>query len=87
MEKVRPLQDRVVQDDRVRMASGIVGLGIVAYEASRNGGRLPLGFVGTEALRLGFDHQLAVMRRQSGYVVEPSIGHRSFSITFHKRLD
>jgi hypothetical protein len=87
MEKVRPLQDRVVQDDRLRTASGIVGLGIAAYEASRNGGQLPLGAVGTEALRLGLHHQLASIQHQSGYSVEPSIGRRSFALTLRKTLD
>jgi hypothetical protein len=87
MERMRPLHERLIRDDRLRAAESVVGLGIAAYEASRSGGRLPLGFIGTEALRLGLHRQIVGIRRQSGYVVEPSIGRRSFSITLRKTLD
>jgi hypothetical protein len=87
MKKVRPLQDRIIQNERLRSTASVVGLGIAAYEATRGRPTLPLGFMGTEALRLGFSRQLALIRRESGYVVEPSIGPGSFAITFRKRLD
>jgi hypothetical protein len=87
MKSVRPLQNRLIEDDRLRSVESAVGLGIAAYEASRAHRRVPLGLIGTEALRLGFHQQLAVIRRQSGLTVEPSIGRGGFAITFHKTLD
>ena len=87
MEKFRPLRDRFLQNDRLRTAESVVGFGIAAYEASRAQPRLPLGSIGTEALRLGLHHQLTFIRRRSGYVVEPSIGRRSLAVTFHKTLE
>jgi len=87
VKRIRPLKDRVVQDDRLRTASSIVGLGIAAYSVSRNRGRLPLGAVGAEALRLGLHRQLTAIQQKSGFTVEPSIGRRSFAITLHKTLD
>jgi len=87
MKSVRPLQNRLTEDDRLRSVESAVGLGIAAYEASRGHRRLPLGLIGTEALRLGFHQQLALIRRQSGLSVEPSIGAGRFAITFHKTLD
>lgn len=87
MKNVRPLQNRLTQDDRLRSVESAVGLGIAAYEASRVRRRLPLALIGTGALRLGFHQQLALIRRESGLTVEPSIGRRSFAITFHKIVD
>jgi hypothetical protein len=87
MKKVQPLEERLIQDDRLRSAESVVGLGIAVYEARRAHPRLPLGVIGTEALRLGFHHQLATIRHESGYTIEPSIGRRSLAITFHKTLD
>jgi hypothetical protein len=87
IKHVRPLQNRLIQDDRLRSVESAVGLGIAAYEASRAHRRLSLGLIGTEALRLGFHQQLAIIRRESGCTLEPSIGRRSFAITFHKTLD
>jgi len=86
-ERLRPLQDRLREDDRMRRAEGFVGLGIAAYEALSNRQQLPLSFVGTHALRLGLHRELAGIRERSGYVVEPSIGHRSFVITFRRALE
>jgi hypothetical protein len=87
VEKLRPLQDRLVKDDRLRPAESVVGLAVAAYEAGRRHSGLPLGAIGAEALRLGLHHQLAIVREQSGFVVEPSIGERSFALTFRKTLD
>src|SRR5579862_2738688 len=53
MERIRPLQDRLVEDDRLRTAATMVGVGIAAYEASRAQSGLPIGAIGAEALRLG----------------------------------
>jgi hypothetical protein len=87
MRNVRPLQDRLIQDDRLRDTASIVGLGIAAYEASRGRPMVPLGAIGTGALRIGLSHQLTLFRQRSGYSVEPSIGRGSFAVTFRKRLD
>jgi hypothetical protein len=87
VDRIRPLQERLVRDDRLRTAEGVVGVGIAAYEASRVRSGLPLGFIGAEALRLGLHHQLTVIRRETGYSVEPSIGRGSFAISFHKTLE
>jgi hypothetical protein len=84
---VRPLQDRLIQDDRLRGTVSVVGLGIATYQASRAHPSLPLGVIGTGALRIGFSHQLTLIRHESGYVVEPSIGRRSFPVRFRKALD
>jgi hypothetical protein len=74
-------------DDRLRDTASIVGLGIAAYEASRGRPMVPLGAIGTGALRIGLSHQLTLFRQRSGYSVEPSIGRGSFAVTFRKRLD
>jgi hypothetical protein len=87
VERLRPLQDRFREDHRMRRAESILGLGIVAYQALGNRREIPLSFVGTHALRLGLHRELADIRERSGYVVEPSIGHRSFVITFRRTLD
>ena len=87
VDRIRPLQERLVKDDRLRTAEGVVGVGIAAYEATRVRSGLPLGFIGAEALRLGLHHQLAVIRQETGYSVEPSIGRGIFAISFHKTLE
>jgi hypothetical protein len=84
MRRARPLRDRLIQDDRLRGAESVIGLGIAAYEASRTRQPLPIGLIGTESLKLGFSRQLALIHRGTGFVVEPAIGRRSFSLTFRK---
>jgi hypothetical protein len=86
-ERLRPLQDRLREDLRMRRAESVVGLGIAAYETFGSRRPLPLSFVGTHALRLGLHRELATIRDRSGYVVEPSIGYRSFVLTFRRTLD
>src|SRR5262249_32405454 len=81
VETLRFLRTRVVQDDRLQTAAGALGIGIAAYEARRDGGSLPLGAIGGEALRLGFHRPLTSIERRSGFVVEPSLGRRSFAVT------
>jgi hypothetical protein len=84
---VRPLQDRLTADDRLRRTASVVGFGIAVYETSRGRPMLPLGVIGTGALRIGFSHQLTLIRHESGYTIEPSIGRGSVAVTFRKRLD
>lgn len=81
------MQDRLTADDRLRRTASVVGFGIAAYEASRGRPMLPLGVIGTGALRIGFSHQLTLIRHESGYAIEPAIGRGSFAVMFRKRLD
>jgi len=87
LDKWQPIHERVVQDDRLRMLSGVVGLGVLAYEAVPSRSPLPIDFIGTEALRIGLHPHLNMLRERTGYDVEPSIGRRRFVITFRKTLD
>src|SRR5256885_386928 len=81
-ERLRPIEQRFRQDKRLQRAGAIVGLSAVALGALR--GQPTLTFVGTHAVRLGLDRQLAPIRKRTGFVVEPSIGHRSVSVTATK---
>ena len=54
--RLEPVQQRFQRDDRLRRVGAMFGLGAIAFGVMR-GGR-PLTFVGTEALRLGFERQL-----------------------------
>jgi hypothetical protein len=87
LDKWQPLHERVVQDDRLRMISGVVGLGVLAYEAMPTRSHLPLELVGTEALRIGLHPQLSRLRERTGYAVEPSVGLRRFVLTFRKTIE
>jgi hypothetical protein len=87
LEKWHPVHERLVQDDRLRLLSGAVGLGVVAYEGVRSRSHLSLAFVGTEALRIGLHPQLNAVRERTGFAVEPSLGYRRFEVTFRKTLD
>jgi hypothetical protein len=87
LDKWQPVHHRLVQDDRLRVLSGVVGLGVVAYEGIRSGQQMPLAFIGTEALRIGLHPQLTAVRERTGFSVEPSLGYRRFELTFRKTLD
>jgi hypothetical protein len=86
LNKWQPLQDRVVQNERLRVHSGMVGLGVLAVEGARTAPQLPLGVIGTQALRMGLHPQLRTIRERTGYSIEPSIGHRRFVLTFYKTM-
>lgn len=86
-ERLRPFQERLREDDRVRAAGSALGLGIVAYEAFHRRPQMPLAFVGTQALRLGLHRQLSTVHSRSGFVVEPSIEQGGFAITFRRTLE
>jgi hypothetical protein len=81
-DRLRPLEQRLREDDRLRRAETVVGLSAVALGALR--GTRSLTFAGTQALRFGLHKQLKTIRQQSGLVIEPSIGHRSISVTVNK---
>jgi hypothetical protein len=87
IERVRPIESRLRDDHRLRKAESLIGLGVVAYEALRKDPRMPLGYVGTQALRMGLHRQLATIRQRSGYEVEPSIGRRSFAVAFRRTFE
>jgi hypothetical protein len=87
LDKWQPIHERVVKDDRLRMLSGVVGLGVLAYEAMPTRSQLPIDFIGTEALRIGLHPQLNMLRERTGYAFEPSVGRRRFVITLRKTLD
>jgi hypothetical protein len=77
--RLRPLEQRLRQDARLRRAGAVVGLSAAAIGAIR--GEQTLTFVGTQAVRLGLDRQLTALRARSGFTVAPTIGHRRFEIT------
>jgi hypothetical protein len=80
--RLRPLEQRLRQDARLRRAGAVVGLSAAAIGAIR--GEQTLTFVGTQAVRLGLDRQLTAIRAHSGFTVAPTIGHRRFEITVSK---
>ena len=84
-ERLQPLEQRLREDRRLRSAGAVLGLSAAAIGALR--GQQTLTFVGTQALRLGLDRQLTALHARSGVVVEPTIGHRRFSITVSKTFD
>jgi hypothetical protein len=86
-EKLRPIHERLTDDDRVRIAEGVVAAGVVAYELRRPRRPSPLIFVGGTALRFGLHRQLAAIREQSGFSAEPSIGFRRITMIFRKTFD
>jgi len=79
VERLRPLERRLQNDDRLRRAGTVVGIGAVAIGALR--GTAPLTFAGTQALRFGLRGQLSAIERRSGFAVEPSIGRRSVAVS------
>jgi hypothetical protein len=81
-ERLRPLEERLRTDDRLRRAGAVVGLGVVAMGALR--GTAPLTAAGTQVLRFGLHDQLSAIERRTGFVVEPSIGHRRVAVTVNK---
>jgi len=83
-ERLRPIEQRLRGDDRLRRAGTVAGLGAIALGALR--GTAPLTAVGTHALRFGLHSQLAAIETRSGFVVEPSIGRRSIAVTVRRTL-
>jgi hypothetical protein len=83
--RLRAIERRFHDDQRLQRAGTVVGLS-AAVVSALSGRRSP-AFLGTPALRLGLDRPLTMIRDRSGFAVEPSIGYRSFSITFRRRFD
>ena len=80
--RLRPLETRLDHDARLRSAGAIAGLTAAAVGEMRR--QRTLTFVGTEAIRLGFNRQLGVVRARTGFTVTPSLGQHSFSLTFSR---
>jgi len=85
VERLRPLEQRLRDDDRVRRAGAVVGIGAIALGALS--GAKPLAAAGTQALRLGLSKQFSAIEARSGFAVEPSIGHRSIAVTVKRTFD
>jgi hypothetical protein len=83
-ERLRPLEQRLRDDRRVRHAGAIVGLSAAALGALR--GQQTLTFVGSQALRVGLDRQLTAIRARTGFEVQPTLGRRGFSVTLSRNL-
>jgi hypothetical protein len=81
-DRLRPIEQRLRDDSRLRRAGAIVGLSAAAVGALR--GQQTLTFVGTQAIRVGLDRQLSAIRAKSGFSVEPTIGYRRFAITVNR---
>ena len=66
-DRLQPIEQRVREDQRLRCTSEMLGVSAVALGALRGG--TSLTFLGTQALRLGFDRQLTQIRHRTGYYV------------------
>jgi len=80
----KPLRERLPENERIRVLSGVVGVGVLAYEGTASRRALPLALLGTEALRTALHPQLQALRDRTTFVVAPSIGRRRFAIIVHK---
>lgn len=86
-ERLHPIEDRLRDDHRLRTAERVLGLGAVAYGVLHARPQVPLTFAGTQALRFGLARELDAIRERSGFAVAPSVGRRSFVVTFSRRID
>jgi len=77
--RLQPIEQRLREDARLRRAGAVIGLSAAALGALR--GQQTLTFVGTQAVRLGLDRQLAAIRARSGLSIEPTIGYRRVAIS------
>ena len=76
--RLRAMERRFRDDQRLQRAATVMGLGAAVFGALR--GKDTLTFAGTPALRLGLDRQLMQIRDRSGFAVEPSIGYHAVAI-------
>jgi len=81
-ERLRPLEQRLREDDRLRRAGAILVIGAVAIGALH--GTAPLTFAGTQAVRFGLQAPLDAIERRTGFAIEPSIGHRRIAVTVNR---
>jgi hypothetical protein len=80
--RLRPIETRLRNDARLRSAGTLVGLSAAAVGALR--GQRALTLVGAEAIRIGLDRQLGIVRARTGFSMTPSLGDRGFTVTFSR---
>ena len=80
--RLRPIETRLRNDARLRSAGTLVGLSAAAVGALR--GQRALTLVGAEAIRIGLDRQLGIVRTRTGFSVTPSLGDHGFTVTFSR---
>jgi hypothetical protein len=80
--RLRPIETRLRNDARLRSAGTLVGLSAAAVGALR--GQRALTFVGAEAIRIGLDRQLGIVRARTGFSMTPSLGDHGFTVTFSR---
>src|SRR5476651_1787021 len=83
--RLRAIEQRFQDDQRLQRAAAVAGLGAAALGALQ--GKQALTFAGTHVLRLGFDQQLTRIRQRSGFSVEPSIGYRTLALRLSRTFD
>ena len=80
--RLRPIETRLRNDARLRSAGTLVGLSAAAVGALR--GQRALTLVGAEAIRIGLDRQLGIVRARTGFSMTPSLGDHGFTVTFSR---
>jgi hypothetical protein len=80
--RLRPIETRLRNDARLRSAGALVGLSAAAVGALRR--QRALTFVGAEAIRIGLDRQLGIVRARTGFSMTPSLGDHGFTVTFSR---
>jgi hypothetical protein len=85
LRRLQPIQQRLRQDTMMRSAGAVLGAGVIALTTVRDS--RSLAAVGTQVLRFGLDTPLTQLRNRSGFMVEPAIGHRTFSIRLSRRFE
>jgi hypothetical protein len=80
--RLRPIETRLRNDARLRSAGTLVGLSAAAVGALRKQHALRL--VGAEAIRIGLDRQLGIVRARTGFSMTPALGDHGFTVTFSR---
>ena len=80
--RLRPIETRLRNDARLRSAGTLLGLSAAAVGALR--GQRALTLVGAEAIRIGLDRQLGIVRARTGFSMTPSLGDHGFTVTFSR---
>ena len=80
--RLRPIETRLQNDARLRSAGTLVGLSAAAVGALRRQRALTL--VGAEAIRIGLDRQLGIVRARTGFSMTPALGDHGFTVTFSR---
>jgi len=83
-KRVMMLDHQLRTDTRLRGVGALGGMGAVALGAVRH--QNAMAFVGTQAIRVGFDRQLAAVREHTGCSVGASVGRRGFTVTVSRQM-